>query len=235
MKRGRQNQNAKKSMAVRAMSSRRRLSHAAPLSQRARGLEKNECTQFAPPEDWHEPTEDGSTKYQVISQRPGDGFRHVLTEKEVRDRLSQLPDTSLLPLEVVQLSRMTKKKQSCPCYGMQWGSTLYLYPIEESLIEYFSHPPQPAQYNEGRQYGGKWVQDGSEWRLIWTEATIKDFYLNNILIHELGHLLDDRNTSYTDRERYAEWFAIEHGFKKSKRTKRKRTRRQRIQRRHHAG
>ncbi len=45
-----------------------------------------------------------------------------------------------------------------------------------------------------------------------TTAAIKDFYLNNILIHELGHLLDERNTSYTDRERYAEWFAIKYGY-----------------------
>jgi len=235
MKRGRRNQNAKKSMAIRAVSSRRRLDHVAPLSQRARGLEKNVCAQFAPPEDWHEPTEEGSTSYHCIVQEPGEGYRHVVTEKEVRERLGQLPTAVLAALEVVQLSRMTKKKQSFPCYGMQWGSTLYLYPIEESLIEYFPHPPRPAQYNEARQYGGKWLQKGRDWQLIWTEAAIRDFYLNNILIHELGHLLDDRNTSYTDRERYAEWFAIEHGFKKSKRTKKRQMRRRRIQRRHHAG
>ena len=75
------------------------------------------------------------------------------------------------------------------------------------------------------------MQDGTEWQLVWTEATIKDFYLNNILIHELGHLLDNRNTSYTDRERYAEWFAIEHGLKKSGRPKRER--KKRVRRRHH--
>lgn len=235
MKRERRNQNTKKSMAIRAVSSRRRLRHVAPLSQRARGLEKSECTQFAPPEDWYEPKEELTTNYQIIQQQPGKGFRHVLTPAEVRQRLSELPDDAIRPLEVVQLSRMTKKKQSFPCYGMQWGSTLYLYPIEESLIEYFPHPPRPAQYNEARQYGGKWVQDGNEWRLVWTESTIKDFYLNNILIHELGHLLDDRNTSYADRERYAEWFAIEHGFKTSKRSTGKRAKSKRIKRRHHAG
>jgi hypothetical protein len=117
---------------------------------------------------------------------------------------------------------------------MQWGSTLYLYPIEKSLVEYFPSPPTPAVYNEARQFGGRWVQEGTEWHLIWTEATIKDFYLNNILIHELGHLLDDRNTSYTDRERYAEWFAIEHGLKKSK-SKTRRSVQRRVRRRHHAG
>ncbi len=31
-------------------------------------------------------------------------------------------------------------------------------------------------------------------------------------MHELGHLLDDRNTSYVDRERFAEWFAVQYGY-----------------------
>lgn len=217
-------------MATRAVSSRRRLNHAT-LSQRSKGTEKSECTQFAPPEDWYEPTESGTTDYDIVAQEPGYGYRHVLAPDEIRNRLAELPEHTLVPLEVVQLSRMTRKKQSFPCYGMQWGPTLYLYPIEESLIEYFPSAPRPAQYNEAKQFGGKWVQDGTEWQLVWTEAAIKDFYLNNILIHELGHLLDNRNTSYTDRERYAEWFAIEHGYKKSQR---KVARRKKVRRRHHA-
>ena len=75
-------------------------------------------------------------------------MRHVVSEQEVRARLAELPASLLESLEFVQLSRMTKKKQSFPCYGMQWGSTLYLYPIEESLVEYFSQPPRPAEFNE---------------------------------------------------------------------------------------
>ena len=86
---------------------------------------------------------------------------------------------------------------------------------------------------EAKMYGGRWVQDGNEWSLLWTKSAINDFYLNNILIHELGHLLDDRNTSYTDRERYAEWFAIKHGFKKNRKTAKSVSRRKRIRRRHH--
>jgi hypothetical protein len=66
---------------------------------------------------------------------------------------------------------------------------------------------------------------------VWTESAIRDFYLNNILIHELGHLLDDRNDSYVDRERYAEWFAIRYG-QKSRPTPNASHRR--IRRRHHA-
>ncbi len=188
---------------------------------------------FAPPEDWYEPREAGGS-YRVIVQPAGEGYRHVVTPAEVRQRLAEFPSEFLRGLDVVQFSRITRKKQSFPCYGMQWGTTLYLYPIEESLTEHFAQPPSPLVMNESRMFGGKWTDHGrGQWTLTWTEATIRDFYLNNILIHELGHLLDDRNSSYTDRERYAEWFAIHFGYSRSggQAARRKQTK---VRRRHHA-
>ena len=159
----------------------------------------------------------------------------MVTEAEIRQRLSVLPASFTAPLEVMQLSRVTRKKQSFPCYGMQWGAAIYLYPIEESLVEYFSRAPHPSQWNEARMYGGRWEADGpTGWKLVWTEAAIKDFYLNNILIHELGHLLDLRNNSYVDRERYAEWFAIRYGYQPTQGERRERLQPQPVVRRHHA-
>ncbi|MEN0111152.1 MAG: hypothetical protein AAF805_10565 [Planctomycetota bacterium] len=189
---------------------------------------------FSPPEDWHEPVEDGSG-YTIIRQSAGRGYRHVVTPDEVHKRLAELPAEFLRDLEVVQLSRMTRKKQQLPCYGMQWGATLYLYPIDESLTETFGRAPSPDIRNESQMYGGRWQGhvDGS-WTLRWTESAIKDFYLNNILIHELGHLLDERNRTYLDRERFAEWFAVEYGYRRTGGLDSRRPRR-RVRRRHHAG
>ncbi|MCE9607640.1 MAG: hypothetical protein K8U03_22360 [Planctomycetia bacterium] len=167
--------------------------------------------EFMPPETWHEPQEQ-TDGYRFVVQPAGAGFRHVVTVDEVRERLSRLPAEFLAPLQVVQLSRMTRKKRSMPLYGMQWGTALYLYPIEADLVESYAVPPSPAQLNEARMYGGKWEAVGGRWRLTWTLAAAKDFYLNNILIHELGHLLDNRNTRTVDRERYAEWFAVQYGY-----------------------
>ena len=111
---------------------------------------------------------------------------------------------------------MTRKKQSFPCYGMQWGNALYLYPLEESLVEQFDTPPRPNLVNETRMYGGRWAEPSpGVWTLTWSEQAAQDFYLNNILIHELGHLVDDRNTGYMDRERFAEWFAVHYGYRHS--------------------
>jgi hypothetical protein len=176
--------------------------------------QRNDRLPFAPPEDWYEST--GASHYRFVVQPPGEGFRHVVTPEQIRDRLSQFPAAFLKGLEVIQLSCMTRKKQSFPCYGMQWGTALYLYPIEESFVEEFSLPPRPSLVNETRMYGGVWSEPApSTWRLTWSERAAQDFYLNNILVHELGHLVDDRNDGYLDRERYAEWFATHYGYLKS--------------------
>jgi hypothetical protein len=186
--------------------------------KRERGWERLHCP-FLPPEDWYEPSSKKPTSYRIVVQEPGEGYRHVVTADAIRHRLSVLPPCMVERLRVIQLSRMTRKKRTLPCYGMQWGSALYLYPVEDTLIEYFARPPLAAERREAEMYGGRWEEDeDGEWRLVWTPATIEDFYLNNILMHELGHLLDDRNRSYTDRERFADWFAIQYGYKSAYRS-----------------
>ena len=207
----------------------------APAGKRSRGVVDNHQGPFSPPEDWYEPTDLVSADYRIVEQEPGPGYEHVVTAQEIRDRLAQLPAHMTATLEVVQLSRMTRKKRSFPCYGMQWGAALYLYPIETGLTEYFSRPPKPNERTEACMYGGRWRRESSGlWKLIWTPEAIKDFYLNNILIHELGHLLDDRNSSYIDRERYAEWFALEFGYKPSRRRELAAKAAAKVVRRHHS-
>lgn len=191
---------------------------------------------FLPPEVWHEPRAEWLDTYQIQWDDPGPECTHVLDESEIQDRLQALPGWMLEPLEVIHLASMTRKKRLFPCYGMQWGNTIYLYPIEASLVEVFHRTPKPTVMNEARAYGGRWEPLGDgQWRLHWTMDSIKDFYLNNILIHELGHLLDNRNTKSVARERYAEWFAIEYGYRPTQRERLARLAAARtFKRRHHA-
>lgn len=188
---------------------------------RARGGgQTNDRQPFMPNEKWYEPRETGDG-YRVITQSPGVGYRHVVTPDEIRARLAALPAELVRPLEVVQLCQMTRKKRGAPIYGMQWGAAVYLYPIEVGLTETYDVPPRPARMNEARMYGGRWEQRGPKcWALVWTEQAIKDFYLNNILIHELGHVVDRRNSRSVDRERFAEWFAVEYGYRPTQATRR---------------
>src|SRR5262245_39401840 len=169
---------------------------------------------FNAPEIWHEPTQNRRVRYVV--QPAGAEFRHAVSVQQVGERLALLPERFTRGLETVQFSAMTRKRRLFPCYGMQWGAAVYLYPIEESLTETYRRPPTPQQQIEARMFGGRWSQDGGLWRLTWTEQTIQDFYLNNVLIHEVGHLNDSRNSSNRYRERFANWFAIEYGYRASR-------------------
>ena len=223
----------------RAVSRRQSIPRRPPMfGKRSRGGPHTLKVPFSPPEDWHEPAEGSNKKdpYEVrfVVQSPGPGYRHILTPEEIRARLRQLPPEMVAPLEVIQLSRMTRKKEMFACYGMQWGTCVYLYPMEKSLVEAHCRPPVPSQFAEAEMYGGCWVPKGhNTWELRWSEAAIQDFYLNNILIHEIGHLLDERNEGYLARERYAEWFAIEWGYRRTPRGE-FRPRRRKVTRRHHA-
>ena len=129
-------------------------------------------------------------------------------------------------------------RAALPAEGLFAGKDFVLSPeplrLEESLIEHFYEPPRPSLVNEAKMYGGRWEEpEPGVWALVWSEQAAQDFYLNNILIHELGHLVDDRNTSYMERERYAEWFAIQYGYRATGGADARRPR-QAIRRRHHA-
>jgi hypothetical protein len=185
------------------------------VAYRQRGLAGgSRSSHFGAPEAWHEPRRRGMIEY--ISQPAGSSYLHPVSVEEVRARVARLPTEFTRQIEVIQLSSMTRKRQFFPLYGMQWGPNIYLYPMEASLTEIYRRPPTPQQLVEARMFGGEWSQVGGEWRLSWTPDTIRDFYLNNVLIHEIGHVNDQRNTNSIARERYANWFATEYGFRASR-------------------
>lgn len=201
---------------------RQRVSQSLPAAAyRQRGRGDKHSTPFYAQEDWHEPT--GREEIRFVVQPPGKGYIHPVTVEEVQQRLAELPERFARSVQVVQFSRMTRKRALFPCYGMQWGPNVYLYPMEDSLIETYIRPPRPEQLTEARMYGGQWTQHGKYWRLTWTPETIRDFYLNNVLIHEVGHVNDQRNSKFEDRERYANWFAIEYGYRPTREQSRPRS------------
>ncbi|MBM4074330.1 MAG: hypothetical protein FJ267_01640 [Planctomycetes bacterium] len=185
------------------------------VAYRQRGpVGTSRSSNFSAPEVWHDPV--GRSEIEFICQSPGQDYFHPITVEDVRARIELLPKEIVQQVEVIQFSEITRKRKLFPLYGMQWGPNVYLYPMEASLVETYKRPPTPKQLIEASMYGGQWVQERCEWQLRWTLETIRDFYLNNVLIHEIGHVIDQRNTNSEARERYANWFAIEYGFRVSR-------------------
>lgn len=139
---------------------------------------------------------------------------HPATGEEVRDFIQDLP-ARIFPdsLEIVQLSTQTRKRLIKPLYGMQWGTAVYLYPIESDLRATFTQAPTPVQKQSTEKYGGRWINNqNGEWHLVWeTQEAVRDYYLHNVLMHEIGHMHDKRNTNFEKREQFADAFAIEYG------------------------
>lgn len=224
----------KRDSRIRSSNSRRRLRSKDFVAKARRIITRRSPGQdFDAHEEWHEPT--GAADYRVLVRDPGNGHRHVVTPEQIQTRLSQLPKRFLKGLEVVQLATMNRKKLRFPCYGLQWGCAIYLYPFDDSLEEHFCTPPPNALVIETKMYGGRWDQpEPNFWRLKWTESTARDFQLNNVLIHELGHMVDTWNTTYMGQERFAEWFAIEYGYRRTGGSEKRSRPSRKVRRRHHS-
>lgn len=170
---------------------------------------------YSAPEAWYEPRNDHAIRFVV--DNPGRGFVHAVTTAEIKDFLLQI-EASLAGriaelLDVIKLSGRTRKNGSQNLYGLQWGSAVYLYPFNESLREIYSYAPRNDQRIQTERYGGRWARtSNNQYEVIWTKSALRDFYLCEVLMHEIGHVLDQKNTGYREREQFADAFATEHGY-----------------------
>lgn len=83
------------------------------LGKRARVAATRERRSYMPPETWYEPAAEAPGVYTVVEQPAGAGYRHILSEEDIRARLAELPNWMVQPLQVVQISQMTVQEASC--------------------------------------------------------------------------------------------------------------------------
>jgi len=175
---------------------------------------------------------------QCHIEDPGPGFYHPVSMCEVLERLMQLPRfiTERLGERLDHLSMPHLRRPSEPAYGMQWGSSVYLLPIENNLIEILPTVP-PTLRQELAKYGAEWIWNEHDklWECHWSVETLRIFYLEDVLLHEIGHVLDDRNHSPKDREVYANAFAEQYGSPPKRFRGKKPPHAQRKHRRHDRG
>ena len=170
---------------------------------------------FSAPETWHEPQGLDDIRYEL--QSAGEGYLHPVAPDEVQDRIRMLPERLTESIEVVRFSSMTRTSQPVSAVWNAVGCEHLPVPHRSFTGRILRTTAESsAQLIESRMFGGEWKQVDGIWTLTWTRETIRDFYLNNVLIHEIGHVNDLRNTNSAARERYANWFATEYGYRTSR-------------------
>lgn len=128
------------------------------------------------------------TTPRVLVIPPLEDFIHPCRPAEVKARLLLMPEELIEGLRAVFLLGGTRKQQQC------WRSNLACYGIYmhmQSCIFLCAHPYQLGTFNLD---------------------TLRDFYLDEVLVHEVGHHVDRRRRAARgDKEAFAHAFVERHG------------------------
>ena len=98
-------------------------------------------------------------------------------------------------------------------YNQRGWIALTAYP-KRMMTMYHDGPIQPHLQQEYQRTLTKTWQEGDQWFVKFDVESLKRFYLQDVLIHEIGHHVDwCRRKHWRDvTEEFAEWFAREYGF-----------------------
>ncbi|MGF1490574.1 MAG: hypothetical protein ACFBSE_26075 [Prochloraceae cyanobacterium] len=147
-------------------------------------------------------------------------FIMPVTKAEVSRKLERLPNQFLKDLKGVMLLGGSKKQlktaySGLSCYGTYYDRVIFLLAFpKEQLTTSYVNLPAPHIKKDYEKAGAIYYCKNNLWHRYFSLNALKTFYLNDVLIHELGHHVD-RNNKNDDlsAEKYAEWFARQYGYK----------------------
>jgi len=173
----------------------------------------------------HAPGENDETPI-FIQDNPSRDFFFPVTIEEIKEFLKKLPDEHTKNLTHIWLRKMTKKEyekegslQGCFICG-SGVNLIVLYPFPRDLTMNFGNKkPTKSTLKWYSNYEPELIEEKGNWQLIWTEEKIKRYYLEGLLLHEIGHKMDSYFRRYWSKnynrraENYADNFAYYWGDK----------------------
>lgn len=147
-----------------------------------------------------------------IYDRPiAEGFVRPCTHDDVAGVLAAIPPEFLDNLTGVFIFGGTARQRGLTkkvTYGMYSRNRIFLFAYSEKLLTHsWSHMPKPTVAKEYTKFGATLVPHGKGGALLtFDQASLRLFFLYDVLLHEVGHHVDRANSA-DDAERYAHWFA----------------------------
>jgi hypothetical protein len=143
-------------------------------------------------------------------------FLLPVTCADVIETLDRVPTRFTAGLRAVfLLGGSAKQKQVASGRLFAYGSYgygfifLHAYPANQ-MTEVWPHLPKPSVRREYERAGAVWRQVTGGWQLEFTPESLRRFYLNDVLLHEVGHHVDrGSGKNKRDAEAFANWMAIE--------------------------
>ena len=161
-----------------------------------------------------------ANSFIIKSEETHDKFFMPVTADELKATLKTLPQEFTDGLKGIFLLAGSNKQLKVSsgklaCFGMYYYNCVFLFPYPKNQFKVSSKKlPAPHIQREYERAGATYTQKNNRWIRTFSEASLKQFYLRDVFIHEIGHHIDrNSNRSYEKAERFAEWFATQYGFK----------------------
>ncbi len=162
----------------------------------------------------------------IIKDNPSRDFYFPVSAKELKEFINKLPKEQTENLTHIWLRKMTKKEYEKD--GSVQGSficgsgvnLIVLYPFPTDMkMKFGKKKPLKKIIKWYSNYEPELIEDNGNWQLIWTEDKIKRYYLEGLLLHEIGHKIDSVYKRYWSKsykqkaEKFADNFAYYWGDK----------------------
>ncbi|HET7489222.1 MAG TPA: hypothetical protein VFJ85_14925 [Acidimicrobiales bacterium] len=146
-----------------------------------------------------------------VYERPlATGFTRPWRVDDVVDVLRRVPQPFVAGLAGVYLMGGTaaQGRRRALTFGMYADDRIFLFPVaHQRIAEGWRTPTNPAKLSKYTKFGAA-VRPASRGAttVVFDEASLRRFYLYDVLLHEIGHHAD-RSGASRNAERYAQWFA----------------------------
>lgn len=160
-----------------------------------------------------------SKKPFILVEPATPGFIIPCTKEDIQETISCVPSEFLKDLTAIVViggSRKLNKAERKYVYGTYYQNWIFLagYP-EKWMICKWSKGITPNELIQYRNVGVKVEEIKGGIHIVFDLESLKRFYLQNVLIHEIAHHIDTdfKSSTIRKRENFAKWFATEYGYR----------------------
>lgn len=159
----------------------------------------------------------GKDQLPLYATAPPPEFALPVSVDDIAAVLEKLPRSLLAGLEGVYLlggsQRHVVGGRSWGCY---YRRTVFLFAAPRAWLSWRTAEYPGPELLHASPLWPRIRREGSSWLTDVDERDLRDFYLYDVLLHEVGHHVDFRRNGYRWRsrrkvERFAEWFAASYG------------------------